>query len=152
VETLAREISGPGANAETQELARRVAEAQIDLRRVRHARHQSLSNTLSQEYYSYAKMRMRVKLLRALLRSNPPDISTEALEFATSNPSLQGPHKLAMILLEEAKELLAMDRYERRALSRRKFAVRAFDEARRQGSRDCNNGMRKHKLHGQKEA
>jgi hypothetical protein len=35
VQALAREIAGPGANAETQELARRVAEAQIDLRRVR---------------------------------------------------------------------------------------------------------------------
>jgi hypothetical protein len=130
VEELAREIAGPGANAETQELARRVAEAQIDLRRVRHARHQFLSDTLSWEYYSYTKMRMKVKVLRALLRPNPPDISMEALEFATSNPSLEGPDKLATILLEQAKELLAMDRYERRALSRRKFAVRAFDEAR----------------------
>jgi hypothetical protein len=97
---------------------------------VRHARHQFLSDTLSWEYYSYTKMRMKVKILRALLRPNPPDISTEALEFATSNPSLEGPDKLATILLEQAKELLAMDRYERRALSRRKFAVRAFDEAR----------------------
>jgi hypothetical protein len=35
VETLAGEIAGPCANAATQELARRVAEAQIDLRRVR---------------------------------------------------------------------------------------------------------------------
>ena len=130
VEALAREIVGPGANAATQELARRVAEAQIDLRRVRHARHQFLSDTLSWEYYSYTKMRMKVKILRAFLRPNPPDISMEALEFATSNPSLEGPDKLATILLEEAKELLAMDRYERRALSRRKFAVRAFDEAR----------------------
>jgi hypothetical protein len=130
VETLAREIAGPGANAETQELARRVAEAQIDLRRVRHARHQFLSDTLSWEYYSYTKMRMKVKILRAFLRPNPPDISMEALEFATSNPSLEGPVKLATILLEEAKKLLSMDRYERRALSRRKFAVRAFDEAR----------------------
>jgi hypothetical protein len=103
-EALAREIAGPGANAAIRELARRVAEAQIDLRRVRHARHQFLSNTLSQEYYSYTKMRMKVKILRALLRPNPPDISTEALKFATSNPSLEGPDKLATILLEEAKE------------------------------------------------
>src|SRR5262245_47800499 len=41
VQALAREIAGPGA--EIQELARRVAEAQIDLRRVRYARHQFLS-------------------------------------------------------------------------------------------------------------
>jgi hypothetical protein len=130
VEALAREIAGPGANAATRDLARRVAEAQIDLRRVRDARHQFLSDTLSQGYYSYAKMRMKVKILRALLLPNSPDISMDALEFATSNPSLEGPDKLATILLEETKELLAMDRYERRALSRRKFAVRAFDEAR----------------------
>ena len=36
VETLAREIAGPDANAEIQDLARQIAEAQIDLRRVRY--------------------------------------------------------------------------------------------------------------------
>ena len=60
VETLAREIAGPAANAETQELARQVAEAQIDLRRVRYARHQFLSDTLSnQDYDSDANMRTK---------------------------------------------------------------------------------------------
>ena len=72
-------------------------------------------------------MRMKLKVLRALLRPNPPDISKETLEFASSKP--QGPDKLATILSGEAKKLLAMDRYERRALSRRKFAIRAFDAA-----------------------
>ena len=131
METLAGEIAGAGADAEIQELARRVAEPQIDLRRVRYARHQFLSDTLSMQYYdSYANMRMRLKVQRALLRPNPPDMSIETLKFATSRP--QGPHKLATILSGEAKKLLAMDRYERRALSRRKFAIRAFDAARRQ--------------------
>jgi hypothetical protein len=37
VEALTREIAGTDANAEIQELARRVAEAQIDLGRVRYA-------------------------------------------------------------------------------------------------------------------
>jgi hypothetical protein len=133
VEALAGEIAGPGANAATQELARRVAEAQIDLRRVRCARHQFLSDTLSKEYYydSDANMRMKEKVLRSFLLPNPPDISIEGVEFATSTP--QGPDKLATILSGESKKLLAMDRYERWALSRRKFAVRAFDEARRRG-------------------
>jgi hypothetical protein len=39
----------------------------------------------------------------------------------------KGPDKLATILSGEAKKLLAMDRYEQRALARRKFAIRAFD-------------------------
>jgi hypothetical protein len=133
VETLAREIAGPAANAEIQELARRVAEAQIDLRRVLYARHQFLSGTLSIQDND-ANMRMKVKSRRAFLRPNPPVAIETLKKFMTSTP--QGPDKLATILLEEPKELFAMDRYERRALSRRKFAIRAFDEARR---RDCNN-------------
>jgi hypothetical protein len=40
VQALAREIAGTDANVEILVLARSVAEAQIDLRRVRYARHQ----------------------------------------------------------------------------------------------------------------
>ena len=138
VETLAGEIAGAGASAKTQELARGVAEAQIDVRRIRYARHQLLSNALSNQHYdSKANIRKKLQVLRAFLRLNPPDMSMEVRELVTSTP--QGPDKFATILSGEAKQLLAMDRYERRALSRRKFAVRAFDEARRRGSRDCNN-------------
>jgi hypothetical protein len=50
VETLAGEIAGPGANVATQELARRVAETQIDLRRVRCARHKLLSDALAKAW------------------------------------------------------------------------------------------------------
>ena len=83
--------SGPGANAETQALARRVAEAQIDLRRLRFARHQFLSDTLSNEYYgSYANLRKKLKVLHALLQPNPPDMSSETLEFANLDTARAG--------------------------------------------------------------
>jgi hypothetical protein len=42
VEALARQIAGPAADAQMLELTRSIAEAQIDLRRVRSARHKLL--------------------------------------------------------------------------------------------------------------
>ena len=128
VEELAREIAGPGANGEIHELARRVAEAQIDLRRVREARHKFLKQELSNPYVeSRADMREKVRLMGRILGGKEPDISMAALEkFVTSTP--QGAQKFATILLE-AKQLRTMDRYERRALSRRKSAILALDDA-----------------------
>jgi hypothetical protein len=99
VEALARQIVGPDAPAEIQERARDVAEAQIDLRRVRCARDRALCDALNSLHYE----------------SRAGD----------------GPQKLASILSQATKELLAMDRYERRAVYRRKRAIWALDEARR---------------------
>ena len=131
VEAFACEIAGPEANAGIQGLARRVAEAQIDLDRVRHARHQLLSNALRDPYYeSEAARRAKLKRMCRVLRPNAPEVSMAALtKFLTSTP--QGPDKFATILSQEAKRLLAMDRYERLALFRRKIAILALDEARR---------------------
>ena len=129
-EELAREIAGKDANAEIRRLACRIAEADIDLRRVRHARNQFLTDRLNDEYYeSQANRRTKLAFIFKLLRPNAPDIPMPALsKYLTSTP--QGPEKLATILSQEAKQLMAMDRYEKRALSRRKFAIREFDTAR----------------------
>src|SRR5262245_8484884 len=132
VEALACEIAGPDANAEIRELARRVAEAQIDLRRVRCARHRLLSKALSNPSYdAAANVREKSAVIGHVLRDDASDLPIGAL---TSAP--EGTHKLATILLEEVQQLSAMGRYERRAFSRRKFAIRAFDLERRQPT-DC---------------
>ena len=129
VEALS-EIAGTDANAEIQELARRVAEAQIDLGRVRYARHRLLSHALSDPYYeSRANARRKFRLMCTLLRPDAPEIPMAVLtKGLTSTP--QGTEKFATILSREAKHLLAMERYERRALLRRQIAIQAFDEAR----------------------
>ena len=50
-------------------------------------------------------------------------------ESAFNRSSPEGLEKLAMILQERVSEIARLDRYERRALSRRKSAIREFDAA-----------------------
>jgi hypothetical protein len=88
VEAIARKIAGPDAHAELLEDARRIAESQVDLDRVRTCRWRLISGILSDPNY---------QPLRAL------------------------DEKLAVIFDERVSQLAAFDRYERRALSRRKI-------------------------------
>ena len=138
VETLTHKIAGSDAIAEIRELARQVAEAQVDLRRVRYARHQLLSRNLSDPDYrsrfrSRAQVRAANKALDLLRRFAPKVHASVVAERLTPMPP--GPQKLALILSQEAPHLLAMDRYEQRALRRRNSAIRDLELMRRAGGR-----------------
>ena len=129
-QAFACQIAGPNASGQIQMLAFRVAEAEVDLRRVRLARHQLLSQALRNPLCdSRANRPQEITAISRLLLANASEVPMAAQErFAPLTP--QDANKIATIFSREAKALQAMERYERRARSRRKFAIRAFDMAR----------------------
>ena len=85
VQALARQIAGPNTSADIQILARRIAEAQVDLRRVRYARHLLLSQALSN--YD-AKAQKQLAVICDLLRRKEPIPRETLVEFLASTPAI----------------------------------------------------------------
>jgi hypothetical protein len=113
IEVLASEIAGKGASQQLQILARRIAEAQIDLRRVRYMRHELLSHALRHpDYGPNASVKAEYDMPLAFSRST--GLVTPVADQRKGT----------------LKRLSALDRYERSARSRRKDTIRAFDLAR----------------------
>jgi hypothetical protein len=117
VDALAREIAGTNANPEIQDLAHRVAEAQIDVRRVRCARHRFLSSKLSESFYeALADSRRKLAFSGRCFRPGYAEglgLTMDDLErILCTTP--QGPEKFALIISQEAKKLSSFDRYEQR--------------------------------------
>jgi len=111
-----------------QEMARRIAEAQVELRRVRVLRHDLISRALSDPDYDSRtnwdkKLNVALRIIRRCCRCE--DVPEEEVKFLFSK--LAEPDRFITIVTEIARRLPTLYRYERRALLRRKLAIRAFD-------------------------
>jgi hypothetical protein len=115
-EDLACRIAGENSSPEILSVARRVAEAQIDLGRIRAARRHLLAPAFSYVEYS---------TVGNWKNKRPP--TRKYLDILYGLP---GPEKLQLIIEEVSDHLQSMERYERRALSRLKKAVQALDTQR----------------------
>jgi hypothetical protein len=138
VERIARAIcdgaprcgGGTRPAAELAYLARRIAEAQVDLMRVRRARHAMMTRALDNpRYRSPRYLRRQIAMLVAVgeLLVRGIAVPDDMRKAAFGRP--RGVLKFALVIADLAHELARFDRYERRALSRRKAAVAAFDAA-----------------------
>jgi hypothetical protein len=133
-EEIALRLVGPDPDEALLDRARAIGEAQFDLNRVRARRIALVSQLLADPDYqplSANKMPARgVQLAERVCRI----LRNKFSKFRDLKPPnelkpLEDGEKFAAIVEDRIQELAALDRYERRALSKRKSAIRVFDSA-----------------------
>jgi hypothetical protein len=133
-EEIALKLAGPDPDETLLDRARAVGEAQVDLNRVRARRNALVAQLLGDPEYQplsadkiqARRMRSIERVLRILRRFSHLGDIKPLIELTP----LKDDEKFATIVEDRTRELAALDRYERRAISKRKSAIRAFDSAR----------------------
>jgi hypothetical protein len=139
VEDLAVKIAGENASPVLLELARAVAEAQIDLDRVRAARHElfvrlpgDVDLLLPSDLPGWPLMRYETRSSIRWKYSQEDFVKLAFKQLADARRT-DPAERFVFELSDRMFTLGRLDRYERRARSRRNTATRAFDAARLTG-------------------
>lgn len=136
LEELAREIAGTKASNDLNLLACSIAESQIDMMRIRRARRDLIELELSNPAALPNSQKLRSKDLNFIfdlkerLDAGLPISQRSLFKLHTMVEQPIRVTERSCILYDLAGSLIKFDRYERRALSRRNAAMKAFLDAR----------------------
>ena len=135
---LTRAIAGEGADARRLEVARRAAEARFEMLRARRAKRfvieEAVTNPAFESRESRAAWWTRLWMdLQFVRYHEDPYMGRFLLSLDATIPESPGippvgPERIAVVVAELSKQLGRLDRYERRARSRYKFAIRELDQ------------------------
>jgi hypothetical protein len=128
VEKLARKIAGKTKDAIALEHARDIAQATIDIARVRRVRVTLIERAAAlgtlETPQLFNSVREILQFLNSIGRGQTPTLP-ERTDLSTTMPS-QEPERTAEAMRRALPELIKLDRYESRATARRDRAVQAI--------------------------
>jgi hypothetical protein len=132
-EALARELAGPAADPELQSRARDSAAAHIDVGRVQRMRHRLMLQHLTDPVPIPTTSRAARQHVRDLIELDERWSQDLYIPWRLRGVARipEGTERFALVISNLARRLAALERYERRAMSRRKRALRNLVSAQR---------------------
>jgi hypothetical protein len=128
LDTLVRKIAGDSEDAIVLERARAIAQAELDLARVRRVKVALIERASAfgelDPPQAFGSVTQIIRLLNAIDRGRVPSFP-EPVDSSATMPS-QEPDRSAEAIRRVLPDLRKLDRYERRAAAQRERAVRGF--------------------------